>query len=63
DKWRWTLGGDGEFAVKELARLIEEKVLHLENGGHETLWNNLMPKKVNVLCGELLEEDFRQELN
>ncbi|GJQ91220.1 RNA-directed DNA polymerase, eukaryota, reverse transcriptase zinc-binding domain protein [Tanacetum coccineum] len=48
DKWRWTLSGDGEFAVKELARLIEEKVLRVEIGGHEMLWNNLVPKKVNV---------------
>nr|GEU86156.1 cysteine-rich receptor-like protein kinase [Tanacetum cinerariifolium] len=54
DKWRWTLGGDGEFAVKELARLIEEKVLRVENGGHKTLWNKLVPKKVNVFVWRVL---------
>ncbi|GJU14354.1 hypothetical protein Tco_1142320 [Tanacetum coccineum] len=25
DRWRWTLGEDGEFTVKELSRLIYEK--------------------------------------
>ncbi|GJZ44549.1 integrase, catalytic region, zinc finger, CCHC-type containing protein, partial [Tanacetum coccineum] len=49
-----TLGGDGEFVVKELARLIEEKVLRVENGVHETLWNNLVPKKVNVFMWRAL---------
>nr|GEX89441.1 RNA-directed DNA polymerase, eukaryota [Tanacetum cinerariifolium] len=50
----WTLGGDGEFAVKELARLIKEKVLRVENDGNETLWNNLVPKKVNVFVRRAL---------
>ncbi|GKD26040.1 RNA-directed DNA polymerase, eukaryota, reverse transcriptase zinc-binding domain protein, partial [Tanacetum coccineum] len=50
DKWRWVLSEDGEFTVKELARLVEEKILHLENGGHETLWNRLVPKKVNIFA-------------
>nr|GEV15804.1 RNA-directed DNA polymerase, eukaryota, reverse transcriptase zinc-binding domain protein [Tanacetum cinerariifolium] len=48
DKWRWQLGEGGEFTVKELTRLIDEKILHVESGGHETLWNNLVPKKVNI---------------
>ncbi|GKB26925.1 reverse transcriptase domain, reverse transcriptase zinc-binding domain protein, partial [Tanacetum coccineum] len=48
DKWRWTLNENGEFTVKELARLVEEKILHTESGGHETLWNILVPKKVNI---------------
>nr|GEZ50427.1 protein kinase-like domain, beta-lactamase/transpeptidase-like protein [Tanacetum cinerariifolium] len=48
DKWRWTLDKNGEFTVKELARLVEEKILHTESGGHETLWNILFPKKVNI---------------
>nr|GFA80447.1 reverse transcriptase domain, reverse transcriptase zinc-binding domain protein [Tanacetum cinerariifolium] len=48
DIWRWKLGEDGEFTVKDLARLIEEKIIHGESGGHETLWNNLVPKKVNI---------------
>ncbi|GKG00713.1 hypothetical protein Tco_0302403, partial [Tanacetum coccineum] len=48
DKWRWALGVNGDFKVKELARLVEEKILHEESGGHETIWNKLVPKKVNI---------------
>ncbi|GJV47127.1 putative reverse transcriptase domain-containing protein [Tanacetum coccineum] len=39
---------DGEFTVKELSRLIEDKILCSGNGGQETLWNKLVPKKVNI---------------
>nr|GEY63751.1 putative retrotransposon protein [Tanacetum cinerariifolium] len=48
DKWRWILGEDGDFSVRELASLIEKKVLRVESKGQETLWNNLVPKKVNI---------------
>ncbi|GJZ07673.1 hypothetical protein Tco_0555755 [Tanacetum coccineum] len=30
---------DGEFTVKEITRLVEEKILHVESGVRETLWN------------------------
>nr|GEV13832.1 RNA-directed DNA polymerase, eukaryota, nucleotide-binding alpha-beta plait domain protein [Tanacetum cinerariifolium] len=64
-KWRWKLGEDDEVTVKKLAILIEEKVLRVEGGSHETIWNNLVPKKVNIivwrgLSGRLL---FRVELD
>nr|GEY06840.1 putative RNA-directed DNA polymerase, eukaryota, reverse transcriptase zinc-binding domain protein [Tanacetum cinerariifolium] len=49
----------GMFSVKELARLIEEKVLRVESDGEETIWNNLVPKKLTFSFGGLLEEDFR----
>ncbi|GKE11062.1 reverse transcriptase domain, reverse transcriptase zinc-binding domain protein [Tanacetum coccineum] len=55
DKWRWLLGEDGEFTVKDLAILVEEKNLHVENGGHETLWNRLVPKKVNIFVWRALK--------
>nr|GEW21553.1 reverse transcriptase domain, reverse transcriptase zinc-binding domain protein [Tanacetum cinerariifolium] len=44
----WTLGEDGDFKVKILTSLIEEKILQVENVGHDTCWNKLVPKKVNV---------------
>nr|GEY13181.1 RNA-directed DNA polymerase, eukaryota, reverse transcriptase zinc-binding domain protein [Tanacetum cinerariifolium] len=56
DKWRWTLDKNGEFMVKELARLVEEKILHTESGGHETLWNILVPKKVNIFVWRATKE-------
>ncbi|GJU09232.1 reverse transcriptase domain, reverse transcriptase zinc-binding domain protein [Tanacetum coccineum] len=55
DRWRWSLGEDGEFTVKELARLVEEKILHMDSGGHETLWNKLVPKKVNIFVWRALK--------
>ncbi|GJS85950.1 reverse transcriptase domain, reverse transcriptase zinc-binding domain protein [Tanacetum coccineum] len=55
DKWRWLLGEDGEFTVKDLAILVEEKNLHVENGGHETLWNRLVPNKVNIFVWRALK--------
>ncbi|GJR04596.1 hypothetical protein Tco_0527580 [Tanacetum coccineum] len=33
----WTLGVDGVFSVRELARLIKEKVLRVESGGKEMI--------------------------
>nr|GEW05829.1 reverse transcriptase domain, reverse transcriptase zinc-binding domain protein [Tanacetum cinerariifolium] len=51
---RWMLGEDGEFTVKELSILIEHKVLSVESGMHETLWNKLAPKKVNIFVWKAL---------
>ncbi|GKA32168.1 hypothetical protein Tco_0718535 [Tanacetum coccineum] len=53
DTWRWVLGEDGDFKVKELSILIEEKIIQVQNGGHEMLWNKLLPKKSTSLCGGL----------
>ncbi|GKD23128.1 reverse transcriptase domain, reverse transcriptase zinc-binding domain protein [Tanacetum coccineum] len=55
DKWRWVLGKDREFTFKELARLVEEKIPHVESGSHETLWNKLAPKKVNIFVWRALK--------
>ncbi|GJW98841.1 hypothetical protein Tco_0180649 [Tanacetum coccineum] len=48
DRWKWSLSKDGELTVKELSILIEEKILVSDNGGQETIWNKLVPKKVNI---------------
>ncbi|GJS50291.1 reverse transcriptase domain, reverse transcriptase zinc-binding domain protein [Tanacetum coccineum] len=55
DNGSWSLGEDGEFTVKELARLVEEKILHMDSGGHETLWNKLVPKKANIFVWRALK--------
>lgn len=55
DKWRWSLGEEGVFMVKELARLVEEKILHVESGEQETLWNKLEPRKVNIFVWRALK--------
>nr|GEV03052.1 hypothetical protein [Tanacetum cinerariifolium] len=46
DRWRWSLVEHGEFTVKNLSKLIEEKILISDVGGQEMLWNKLFPKKV-----------------
>nr|GEX50533.1 RNA-directed DNA polymerase, eukaryota, reverse transcriptase zinc-binding domain protein [Tanacetum cinerariifolium] len=57
DKWRWLLDEDGEFKVKMLTRLIEDKCLCLESDGQETTWNKLVPKKVNIFIWRALKID------
>ncbi|GJW63199.1 hypothetical protein Tco_0115083 [Tanacetum coccineum] len=37
DRWRWTLFEDGEFKVKDLSRMVEEKIQNVESGSQETL--------------------------
>nr|GEW69823.1 putative ribonuclease H protein At1g65750 family [Tanacetum cinerariifolium] len=37
DRWRWTLSEDGEFTVKELTRLVEERMLNVDYDDQATL--------------------------
>ncbi|GJU96848.1 reverse transcriptase domain, reverse transcriptase zinc-binding domain protein [Tanacetum coccineum] len=54
DRWRWSLDEDGKFTVKELSRLIEEKIILSDNRDQETPWNKLVPKKVNIFVWRAL---------
>ncbi|GKE44868.1 RNA-directed DNA polymerase, eukaryota, reverse transcriptase zinc-binding domain protein [Tanacetum coccineum] len=65
DRRRWMLQENGEFTVKALTRLVEEKVLRVENGNQETLWNNWLPKKVNIFVWRALKGRLpvREELD
>ncbi|GJX67817.1 reverse transcriptase domain, reverse transcriptase zinc-binding domain protein [Tanacetum coccineum] len=65
DRWKWTLFDGGVFKVKDLTCLIEDKILHVESGGQETLWNKLVQKKVNIFVWEVLKGRLpvREELN
>ena len=65
DRWRWTLFNDSEFKVKELSRMVEQKILRVENGEQGTLWNNLIPKKVNIFVWRALKRRLpvREELD
>nr|GEV05064.1 hypothetical protein [Tanacetum cinerariifolium] len=64
-RWKWTLNDDGVFMVKELTKMIEEKILRVENGGQVTLWNKLVPKKVNIFIWRALKGRLpvREELD
>ena len=65
DQWRWMLQESGDFTVKALTRLVEEKLLRVENGNQETLWNNWLPKKVNIFVWRALKGRLpvREELD
>ncbi|GKC99125.1 hypothetical protein Tco_1169400 [Tanacetum coccineum] len=54
-EWNMTISGrrlmldeDGDFKVKTLTSLIKEKILQGDSGGVDTIWNKLVPKKVNI---------------
>nr|GEU83978.1 cysteine-rich receptor-like protein kinase [Tanacetum cinerariifolium] len=55
DKWRWTLNRDGKFLVKDLSRIVKEKILGVETGSQEMIWNKLVPKKVNIFVWKVLK--------
>nr|GEV39123.1 ribonuclease H [Tanacetum cinerariifolium] len=55
EKCIWTLVEDGEFKVKALTRLLEEKNFQVESGVQETTWNNLVPRKVNVFIWRVIK--------
>nr|GEZ37600.1 reverse transcriptase domain, reverse transcriptase zinc-binding domain protein [Tanacetum cinerariifolium] len=48
DRLTWTQVKDDMFKVRELTRLVEEKILHAESGSQDTILNKLVPKKVNI---------------
>ncbi|GJZ47895.1 putative RNA-directed DNA polymerase, eukaryota, reverse transcriptase zinc-binding domain protein [Tanacetum coccineum] len=55
DRWRWTLHKSGDVIVKELTKLVEEKILDVNNGGDATIWNKWVPKKVNIFVWRALK--------
>ena len=65
DRWRWVLQDDGNFTVKALSRVVEDKILRVESGALVTLWNSWVPKKVNIFIWRLLKGRLpvREELD
>lgn len=39
---------DGDFTVKELTAIIEDQNIIERQSNQETIWNKLVPKKINV---------------
>ncbi|GKB77483.1 reverse transcriptase domain, reverse transcriptase zinc-binding domain protein, partial [Tanacetum coccineum] len=62
---KWKLQEDGVFTVKELAKMVDERTLRIENGGQETLWNKWVPNKVNIFVWRALKGRIpvREELD
>nr|GEU71357.1 RNA-directed DNA polymerase, eukaryota, reverse transcriptase zinc-binding domain protein [Tanacetum cinerariifolium] len=48
DAWKWMLDDIGAFPVKALSDLVEVKCINTRNHNSETMWNNLVTKKVNI---------------
>ncbi|GKB94228.1 RNA-directed DNA polymerase, eukaryota, reverse transcriptase zinc-binding domain protein [Tanacetum coccineum] len=65
DRWRYTLQDDGGFTMKALSKIVEEKILCIENGAQETLWNKWVPKKVSIFIWRALKGRLpvREELD
>nr|GEU75148.1 transposon Ty3-I Gag-Pol polyprotein [Tanacetum cinerariifolium] len=40
DKWKWSLSKDGEFTIKDLSRMVEDEILHMESGGGASIYKN-----------------------
>ncbi|GJS03504.1 reverse transcriptase domain, reverse transcriptase zinc-binding domain protein [Tanacetum coccineum] len=62
---RWALQESGDFTVRGLTKLVEEKILNMESGGEATTGNNWVPKKVNVFVWKALKGRLpvREELD
>ncbi|GKB99238.1 hypothetical protein Tco_0985375 [Tanacetum coccineum] len=44
----WLLDDNDIFSIKALMKLVEEKCIDVGNNIGETMWNKLVPKKVNI---------------
>lgn len=53
DKRWWFLDESGDFTVKALKELVNEKELEGHSNLRETMWNKIVPRKVNVLVWRL----------
>nr|GEX17886.1 transposon TX1 uncharacterized [Tanacetum cinerariifolium] len=71
-RWEWDWGlltleasRWPDFKVKEAPKTVEEKILRVENGIQETVWNKWVTKKVNVCIWRVLKGrlSVREELD
>ncbi|XP_071712825.1 uncharacterized protein [Rutidosis leptorrhynchoides] len=56
DVWRWNLASNGKFTIKELTKILEEKMLIDGKGQLETMRNNLISKKVEIFIWRAMEK-------
>lgn len=55
DKWWWKMDIDGSFSVKTLLDIVEKKILATPQDEQATIWNNFVPKKVNIFVWRALK--------
>ncbi|XP_071695658.1 uncharacterized protein [Rutidosis leptorrhynchoides] len=65
DTFEWSMASDGNFSVKKLTNFINEKLFHSVQSNHETLKNNLVPKKLEVFVWRTIKKRLpvRMELD
>ncbi|GJR95546.1 retrovirus-related pol polyprotein from transposon TNT 1-94 [Tanacetum coccineum] len=51
----WLLEDKGRFTVKALSKMVDNKYLHEEDSRQETVWNKIVPKKVNIFIWRALK--------
>ncbi|GJU70247.1 RNA-directed DNA polymerase, eukaryota, reverse transcriptase zinc-binding domain protein [Tanacetum coccineum] len=54
DARRWDLDEDGCFSVKALSSLVDDKILNTGDANFETVWNNLIQKKIKFFSWRTL---------
>ncbi|PWA80255.1 reverse transcriptase domain, Reverse transcriptase zinc-binding domain protein [Artemisia annua] len=64
DSWHWNLAEDGKFKVKDLSLMVDDLCL-VVGANQETVWNKIVPKKVNIFIWRALNGRIpvRVELN
>ena len=55
DKWRWTLQDDGKFTALSANKNGGGENVGVESDGQQTLWNDWIPKKVNIFVWRALK--------
>nr|GEY96340.1 reverse transcriptase domain-containing protein [Tanacetum cinerariifolium] len=56
DTWKWKLSDDGDFTTKELTAIIQDQSCIERQSNLETLWNRLVPKKINMFVWRARKE-------
>lgn len=48
DRMTWKLDPSGDFNVKTLSNIIQDKLLKVSSNANDFKWNNFIPGKVNI---------------
>lgn len=65
DRWQWSGNEDGDFKVHILAKLVDIACLNGAVPNDETIWNSIVPGKVNIFVWRTLKGRLpvREELD
>ncbi|XP_071727581.1 uncharacterized protein [Rutidosis leptorrhynchoides] len=63
DTWQWKLAQNGNFTIKKVSDLLDEKLLHQGTNMSETIRNHLVPKKVEIFVWRVRKRRLPTWLN